>query len=272
MLDEILSALGLPPDAVAEPAAGGASGSAWRVRTANDRYVLRRSSSAQVEGRLAAMAAARDAGLPAPVFRGRASVSGGEAILLEWLPGTSLLDVLVERPAEARHWGRRMGVLQRRLHEIVAPPQVIPTDEDRDRPFSAARRLPGIPTGDRLLHLDWHPLNLLADETSGEICGIVDWDNARSGHPLLDLARTRGILTLEPSLPGLPSAALAALGPLLDGWAEGYGPEARSIPDACQLWAARVMLADLEPRYADRPADLDGLLGAIDALERNGAC
>ena len=263
MLEEILAALGLPPDAAVEPAFGGASGAAWQVRTRTDRFVLRRSSSELVEGRLAAMAAARDAGLPAPTLHRRASLGGEEAVLLEWLPGTRLLDVVARSPADAAHWGTRMGQLQRRLHEVAGPPEAIAVAEDPHRPFSAGRDTRGIPAGDRLLHLDWHPLNLLADETSGELCGIVDWDNARSGDPLLDLARTHSILTLEPSLAQLPTGARAALAPLLEGWTDGYGPEARSIPVACQTWAARVMLADLERRYADRPGDLDPVRRAI---------
>lgn len=32
-------------------------------------------------------------------------------------------------------------------------------------------------------------------------------------------------------------------------WAAGYGTAPSAIPAACRLWAATVMLADLEPRY-----------------------
>lgn len=260
MLEEALAALGLPTDATVAPASGGASESAWLVRAGAERFVLRRASSSSLtDARLAAMAAAREAGLPAPELIGRARTGVDEVVLLSWMPGESLHEVIGRATADARRWGARMGELQRRLHDVVAPSGALRVEDDPHRPFVAGRDVAGLPRGDRLLHLDWHPLNLLVDGARGEISGIVDWDNARAGHPLLDLARTRGILTREPSLALLPRAMRSALGPLIDGWVDGYGVEARDIPPACELWAVRVMLADLQPRYRDRPAALDPL-------------
>jgi len=78
---DVMQALGLPGDAAVRPAAGGASGSAWKVRAAGEDYALRISTSVSlVDGRLAAMAAARRAGLPAPELVGRASVAGREGL------------------------------------------------------------------------------------------------------------------------------------------------------------------------------------------------
>lgn len=218
--------------------------------------MLRISSSVRLaEARLAAMAAARSAGLPAPELIRRA----GTAVLLSWLPGTSLFETIATASADAFRWGRSMGGMQRRLHQIVAPAELQSLTAERDRPFGAGIGVPGLPEGDRLLHLDWHPLNLLAEGPAGEISGIIDWDNARRGHPLLDLARTHTILTVEPVLASLPLDMRAQLRPFQDGWVEGYGPEASAIPAACLAWAGRVMLADLEPRYAEAPQTLDPL-------------
>ena len=57
---------------------------------------------------------------------------------------------------------------------------------------------------------------------------------------------------IEPTVRGM-------LDELVDAWADGYGRPAREIPPACNAWAGRVMLADLEPRYADDPAALHEL-------------
>lgn len=263
--DEVIRALGLPADASVEPASGGASGDAWRVHAAGESYVIRAAtSSASVDARLAAMAAARTAGFPVPDLLARARVGDRDLVLLSWLPGTSLLETLNGMPSDAPRLGRLMGEMQRRLHTIRAPEQLPGTDAGF--PFAAGGDDPRMPRGEMLLHLDWHPLNLLVDRGSVAISGIVDWDNARRGHPLLDLARTHSILTLEPGLATLPTHVRAVLPAFLDGWAAGYGPEAGSIPAACHLWAARVMLADLMPRYADDPAALGPIRRRIERL------
>ena len=67
------------------------------------------------------------------------------------------------------------------------------------------------------------------------------------------------MLSVEPGLADLSDALRAALPAFRDAWADGYGPDARTIPAACHAWAGQVMLADLEPRYADRLELLDPL-------------
>lgn len=267
-MDIVLRALGLPERAVVEPAAGGASASAWKVQADGNQYVLRLSDSAGLTAaRLSAMAAARVAGLPVPELVRRANTPLGEAVLLSWLPGTPLADVLVQSPETASDLGHAMGAMQRRLHEVTAPMDVPAVITDPDHPFAAGRGIPGLPEGDALLHLDWHPLNILVNPASREITGIVDWDNARRGHPRLDLARTSSILTVEPSLASLPAELRDVLVPFREAWADSYGAEARSIPAACHLWAGRVMLADLEARHA--PAALEPLRQWTDGWMRD---
>ena len=259
MLADVARRLDLGSDAVIEPAAGGASGSAWKVRAAGASYVLRLESSiALTDARLAAMATALAAGLPAPQLIRRVTAGDVEAVLLSWLPGRSLYDVLVGDLGSTRRWGRLMGETQRRLHEIVAPTSLIDVLDDGVHPFAGGRGIADLPNGDAVLHLDWHPLNLLVDDAS-RISGIIDWDNARRGHPSLDLARTHSLLTVEPSIASLPAEIRGRLDELVEPGSDGYGPEAREIPAACHAWAGRVMLADLEPRYAASPAALDGL-------------
>ncbi len=263
-MDSVLSALGLSDAAVVEPAPGGASASAWKVEADGKQYVLRLSGSAELAtARLSAMAAALVAGLPVPDLVRRSSTSLGEGVLLSWLPGVPLAEVLLQSPAAARDLGHAMGAMQRRLHALKAPMNLRAVSVDADDPFAAGRGIPGLPDGDALLHLDWHPLNILVDPASREITGIVDWDNARRGHPLLDLARTSSILTVEPSLASLPAELQNVLEPFRDAWADGYGPEARNIPAECHLWAGRVMLADLQARHA--PAALEPLRRWTDA-------
>jgi len=249
---EVLERLGVSADATAQPAAGGASASAWRVAGGGETFMLRRSSSRLAPGRLAAMDAARRAGLPTPALLARAAWDGAEALLLSWLPGTPMFDRLASEPAAAGRLGAIMGEAQRRLHAIKAPSALPAALEDRSHPFVAGSDAADLPDGDRLLHLDWHPSNLLVDERD-QLSGIIDWDNARRGHPLLDLARTESILRVDPALASLPLAIRDRLADFLEAWADGYGPDARAITRPARRWAGRVMLADLAPRYADAP-------------------
>ena len=266
MLSETIQALGLPADAVVEPAPGGASGAAWRVRAGPETYGLRLDpSSVRTNARLAAMGAARGAGLPAPRMLRRASTPAGEAVLLTWLPGVTMLEALQSDPAGTRDWGQRAGRMQRQLHAISAPISVLSIRDDRERPFDAGRTVPELPDGSALLHLDWHPLNLLVDPAVGTITGVVDWDNARRGHPSLDVARTRAMLTFEPALASLPETVRGRVAEFVDGWADGYG--VIDVPAASHLWAARVMLADLAPRHVGQPAVLDRLRDHLASLE-----
>jgi aminoglycoside phosphotransferase (APT) family kinase protein len=255
---EVLRALGLPEDAALEPASGGASGSAWRVRSSGETWVLRTSGSrSMADSRLAAMAAASAAGLPAPRLAARATVGDEEVVLLSWLPGITMLEAMTRRDVRAEALGRLAGEMQRSLHQLRAPDTVRALETDPDRPFNAGRDVVGIPAGDRLLHLDWHPLNLLVDTDGRRITGVVDWDNARRGHPLFDVARTESMLVVEPALATLPATVRAMLDRFRAGWVDGYGPEAAHVPPTCRLWAGRVMLADLGPRYGPEAPELE---------------
>jgi hypothetical protein len=245
-----IAALGLPANTTVEPLVGGASESAWRIGVKGVFFVMRSASSPELSnGRLDAMFAARCAGLPAPELIKRSPDSGREVVLLSWLEGRSLFDVISEHPAKAEYWGRRMGLLQRRLHEVVAPDSMLDVRLDPTHPFAVGRDVPGLPDGKSVLHLDWHPLNLLVDEATDELSGIIDWDNARRGHPLLDLARTYSIFAIDPAVNALSPELRQVVQEVAQSWAEGYGPEASAIPPACHVWAGEVMLADLAARY-----------------------
>ena len=255
-MKRVLSALRLSASAVIEPAGGGASASAWKVESDGRRYILRLSDSAELTtARLSALAAACRGGLPVPRLIRRSKTLLGEAVLLSWLPGVPLADAVVHSPESVRDLGLAMGAMQRRLHEVTAPKDVPAVTADPHLPFAAGRGIPELPDGDALLHLDWHPLNILVDPISRAVTGIVDWDNARRGHPLLDLARTSSILTVEPSLASLSVELRDTVASLREAWADGYGLDPGAIPPACHLWAGRVMLADLESRHA--PAALE---------------
>jgi aminoglycoside phosphotransferase (APT) family kinase protein len=85
-----------------------------------------------------------------------------DAMILERVDGRTMLADLRRRPWRATHHARTLAELHERLHAI---------------PFE----------GERLLHLDLHPANVLLS-ARGPI--VIDWTNARPGDPALDVALT----------------------------------------------------------------------------------
>jgi Ser/Thr protein kinase RdoA (MazF antagonist) len=251
---EVLRCVGLPADVDLAPA-GGATGAQWKVRVGGETYALRVSTSKdEVARQIAAMTAARSVGLPVPEVVRRGSTLSHEVTLCTWLPGTPIYDVLRSRPHDAYRFGHLMGAAQRVLHQASAP-AALPTVEppEPDDGWSLAE----LSGGSAVLHLDFHPYNVLVDDHG--VSGIVDWVNARAGHPLVDLARTHALLTVEPELRKVGPEVRRIVATLAEGWADGYGELARRIPPICHAWVGAAMLVERAPRYAHDPTILSEL-------------
>jgi aminoglycoside phosphotransferase (APT) family kinase protein len=85
-----------------------------------------------------------------------------DALVLERVDGQTMLADLRRRPWRMSGHARLLADLHHRLHAI---------------PFD----------GERLLHLDFHPDNVLLSRR-GPV--VIDWANARAGEPALDVAMT----------------------------------------------------------------------------------
>jgi aminoglycoside phosphotransferase (APT) family kinase protein len=222
-----------------------------------------------IELERAALAAANAAGIPAPRLHGRVEVDGRPGLLLERLEGEDLLATLSRRPWRAVHVARAMGEVHAALHRTAAPPSLpslrevlewrigsdlVPPDI-RDR---ALRRLESLPDGDRLLHGDFHPANLLPGR-EGPVA--IDWTNAARGDPAADVARTRIIIQRAPlpaSLPR-PAARLMVRGRelLLWGYLREYSSRIALDRDALERWEPVWAAARLSE---DIPEEREGLL------------
>lgn len=171
-------------------------------------------------------------------------------MVLSWMPGWTLREALVSHPEEAEALGDAFGRAQARIHQCLSPAGL----RDRDLawvdipggdPEIIARVRSACARSSSLLHLDYHPLNVLVERST--ISAILDWTNARSGDPRCDLARTETILTFVPLGDRETQIVRDAL---LAGWRRGYaavsGPVAGMRP--FRVWAAAFMLHDLWPR------------------------
>ena len=142
--------------------------------------VLRRTKHGRViEAEARAIAYAREHGYPAPeIYEVRA---GGTEIVMERLDGPLLMDLMLRRPWLMGRYAQQLADLHDRLHVIPAPDW-----------------LPAIDDGDRLVHLDLHPMNVIVT-ASGPV--VIDWTNAARAGPLVDVAMTIVLLTC-PRMPG----------------------------------------------------------------------
>ena len=154
---------------------------------------------------------ARRHGFPAPrVFGVRA-----DGIELELVAGVDMVADAKRRPWRLRAHAQLLAGLHHRLHAIPAPPT-----------------LPRAGDGEALLHLDFHPLNVLLT-TRGPV--VIDWTNARAGDPALDAALTWVILATSSSRGGPASGPLALMVRLFLHWfLAGFDREAlrRALPAA----------------------------------------
>jgi aminoglycoside phosphotransferase (APT) family kinase protein len=255
----ILESLGLPEVARATPVTGGADTALWRVEAGQDTYALRvltptQHHRARVE--VAAMRAAAEAGVPVPRVVGESVWQERPVLLLSWCPGTTMVEAMLRDPDPARieRVGRVFGRTQAAIHAVPAPPELatgamswlswLPPDPA----LADVLRRRAVP-GSFLLHLDYHPLNvLMADD---DVSGVVDWANARGGDPRADLARTAAILQFAPmAWAASPDVARTIRRAMISGWQRGYREVARPTRGLSPFlaWAGQAMVQDLSPR------------------------
>ena len=118
----------------------------------------------------------------------------GTEVVMERIEGPSMVKVMSRCPWTMRRHADVLAELHQRLHDIPGPSWLPP--------------VPGA-TGDRLVHLDLHPLNVIYGP-SGPV--LIDWSNAATSDPDVDVALT-WLLMASGGTPRNPVlAALLGLG------------------------------------------------------------
>jgi uncharacterized protein (TIGR02172 family) len=151
---------------------------------------------AEYEHRIARLV--NEAGLHAPAVGEMLQVDGRYGMAYEKLEGKSLLWELQARPWRLVRHARLEAALHAAMHKVKIP--VLPTlkpvlqrrisqstqlsQKQRDEILS---RLLPLPDGEALCHGDFHPDNVMMTD-SGAV--VIDWVDAKKGHPLADVART----------------------------------------------------------------------------------
>lgn len=241
------------------PVAGGWDTALWRIERNDARssalrvYSPGRQASWRTE--LSALAAAAKAGLPVPAVEVRGVWQDRHWLLLEWSPGTTVQEALFREPEQAGALGVAFGRTHARMHQIRIKP-AIPGDAMLRGCFDGIEVWPELVDAlghelvveDRLLHVDYHPLNVLTED--GAVSAVLDWANARRGDPRADVARTRSILRFARMLPDGGPNLRTILADFEAGWMRGYQEIAGRLAamPLFDAWAAQFMVDDLSPK------------------------
>ena len=123
----------------------------------------------------------RDRGYPVPAIE-EVSDDGFEMVM-ERIDGPSMVDAISKAPWTVRRQARTLADLHARLHEIPAPDFLPPAP---------------VGEGDRIIHMDLHPLNVLVSP-KGPV--VIDWANACRGEPVVDVG-VAWVLMAAGQIPG----------------------------------------------------------------------
>lgn len=243
----------------------------WRVIAESRQLALRVFNPADAVVRdweRSAMQLAGGAGIPVPAIHHSGIFESIPYLVSDWLPGSRMADALRSQLHCSRDLGRVFGRMQANLHAIHAGGALRRAwiDWQAPAPARVRDRLMELNLRDgALLHLDYHPENVLTD--GRRITAVLDWTNVHSGDPRADLARTFVIMEV---LPGLPEPLRAALEQprrrFLGGWWEGYTAVAGPVTDmqVFHAWAGHALAADIaakrghpETGFSDEAVDAE---------------
>lgn len=280
---QMLAELGLPEGTLAERITSGWGGTTvWRLEREDQIEALRifpEDAGEPKDREVAALQAALAGGIPVPEMLPVKQYRNRPTILTTWCSGRNLAESIAAAPWRVRQIGVEMGRVQARLHQVPAPPPVrrrtpdwIAWAGDGERDLQDALRSLPI-QADALLHLDYHPQNILMED--GTVTGVIDWENVRAGDPRADVARTASILWLARQSPETPRWARPILQLLESGWRKGYQQEVGPLTEMplFHAWACAAMITDLAPKVANPdnwlgPNDLAKLRNRLTKLKR----
>jgi uncharacterized protein (TIGR02172 family) len=136
-------------------------------------------------------------GIPAPAVGEIIEIDGRIGLELERLYGISMLDALVAAPWKLSGYANQLAMLQAEMHTqmVTGLPRMherLQTKINRaaipdDVRQAALTALEELPEDDKLCHGDFHPGNILM---TGRGPVIIDWIDASSGNPIMDIARS----------------------------------------------------------------------------------
>lgn len=238
----------------------------WRFQTRDDRDLSLRvyflpGSHAMARREMIALRACEEAGQPVPRTEKFGVHEGMPVAVLTWCPGSTLLSAVERKPWLLPRLSRIFGRAHARLHTVAAPAELRAEAPDEwlgrvtEYHKHLAERMRNVELAiDTLIHMDFHPLNVIS--RGNAITGILDWTYAAAGDRRADLARTHFMLAGAPIPPGPMRPLFAAMrGLMIRSWRAGYEDVAGPLPDYREFmaWAGATFVLETE-RVVEREA------------------
>lgn len=152
---------------------------------------------------------------------GLVQIDNRTGMIIECVNGKPLISLAGSYPMTVFQVPKLMVELQTQLHntrtDIIRSykEMVITTLDSQPLSFLSAaekdnirKRLALLPDGNSILHLDYHPDNIMSDRQSAT---IIDWMTAARGVPAADVAATLYLLNEGEMIPGLNKTVVLAL-------------------------------------------------------------
>jgi aminoglycoside phosphotransferase (APT) family kinase protein len=222
---------------------------------------------AQVQA--AILQAAADAGVRVPAVHGVETVDDRAGIILERIDGDDLFEIIARSPWRIFSLSGLTARLQADMHRQPAPLALPPARESHRQAIArsgapeefidaALKRLDDLPDGDRLLHGDFHPGNVMLS-AQGPV--IIDWTAAARGSPEADLARSMMILRLGEPPQNLPLlirvGALFARSLMIRTYNRTYRKNIAVDEELLRSWQLPTAVARLSDNIAEEREKLD---------------
>lgn len=273
-VSRILRTLGFGGSPRAVRMSGGTDTQVWHVQGSAEPAMLRiypAGAEAAQEKEEAFLRHLGGQGLPVPQVWASGVLAGDPFLLLSVCAGRPVGLELRASPWKAYQLGVRAGEMQARVHLAPVTDALRPFGHPWraalvDEPLLRDRLDTVPPLPDTLLHMDFHPLNLLTD--GARITGAIDWISAAVGDPRHDIARTLVLLRCPRTDRAYNAPFIRGVSRVFErGWLEGYARTSRARPalaaalgehrtQAVFLACASVVMA-WEMRRIRRRADLE---------------
>jgi len=188
------------------------------------------------------------AGFPVP----KVYDADGTDLVMERLDGRDMLAELAAKPWLAKRSGEVLADMHNRLHKIEAPAGLRPFGN----PDAPSERVPG----DKVLHMDLHPGNIMLT-SRGPV--VIDWTSVAAGPAGADVA-TAYLIMASSEVDDLPLLVRLVLRPVRATVLRTFRAAAHDDPAPHMAAAARVRMRD--PNV--RPAEADALLRMAQEAEQ----
>lgn len=272
---------GYPVSITLTPISGNmGSTSMWKLDSPDHRapLVVRlfgKIGDAAAEREASAMQAAAGNGVPVPEIHGRGEFQGRPLLVTSFIEGRPAAGhVLQASPAVAHAFGVQAGETLGRINQVTAPEHLGRSPDDwlgwgGDALVPIRPLLAAIPIRDRLVHFDFHLLNIMVHH--GTITGVIDWENAAAAPPHMDLARSLAVIraiAVGNRYPDVDPETIASFERgLIEGHTRIVGPDPH--PELSRAWGLTMTTYDLANHIGKPNAPLSEEAIGVLAAERD---